>query len=118
MDRAGQDGIVVELYGFAMKFNQITPASGTLSVNAHVAMMCGCPIEKDGYWPESQFVVTASLLRNGATIAQKRMSWTAKDTFAITFDGVGAGSYEVQVTASDVDRANFSSISRSIAVPK
>ncbi len=118
MDRTNQDGIVLELYGFAMKFNEVTPARRGLSINAHVAMMCGCPIEKDGYWPESQFTVMASLHHDGAAVAEKRMNWTAKDTFAITFDGVAPGSYELVVSASDRERANFSSISRSVVVPK
>lgn len=118
MDAANQDGIVLELYGFAMKFNEVTPGARTLSVSAHVAMMCGCPIQKDGYWPESQFTVTASLLRNGAPVAEKRMTWTAKDTFAITFEGVAPATYELAVNASDLDRANFSAISRTVTIPK
>ena len=116
MDPATQDGIVLELYGFAMKFDDVTPGSGTVAVTAHVAMMCGCPIAKDGPWPESRFTVTASLRRSGSAGAEERMTWTAKNTFEGSFNGLASGQYELVVTASDVDRANFSSIRRTVAV--
>ena len=116
MDAATEDGIVLELYGFAMDFDNVVPGKGTLSITSHVAMMCGCPIEKDGPWPESRFTVTAFLRRAGATIAEKKMTWTATSTFAASFDSLAAGQYELAVTASDEKRANFASITRTVAI--
>jgi hypothetical protein len=116
MNSAGQDGIVLELYGFAMKFDNVTPAAGTLSVTAHVAMMCGCPIEQGGPWPESQFTVIATLTRSGSAPIEKPMRWTAKDTFKGAFDGLAAGHYELLVTAADDLRVNFSSIKRDVVI--
>jgi hypothetical protein len=117
MDSTQQDGILLELYGFAMKFDSVTPARGTLSVVSHVAMMCGCPIKKDGPWPESQFKVVASLQRSGGAPIGKTMTWNTTDTFEVAFDGLAAGHYELVVTAADDDRANFSSINRDVVIP-
>jgi hypothetical protein len=116
MDPATQDGIVLELYGFAMKFDSVVPGVHSVAVTAHVAMMCGCPIAKDGPWPESQFTVTASLIRDGATLAEKQMTWKTKDTFDGKLGDLAPGQYELVVTASDQERANFSSIRRIVTV--
>lgn len=117
MDPDTEDGIVMELYGFAMEFDAVTPAAGSLAVTAHVAMICGCPIDEGGPWPQSQFEVLASIRRAGAPVVEKKMIWSAKNTFTAAFDAVPAGKYELTVTASDTKRANFTSITRPVSVP-
>lgn len=106
------DGIVLTLHGFIVEVLQ--PESGAaaegakIPVQARVRMMCGCPITPGGLWDADEIAVTARLVRDGEVIAEEPLRYAGESSlFEGTLAKSGEGPFELQVLATDAERANF-----------
>jgi len=107
------DGIVMELYGFVVQ--PISPGphqkfrlSDEIPVEAHVVMMCGCPVGPNELWDSRTFEIAAQVRKGDETVAEFPLRFTGQTSrFAGSFTPHEAGSYEIILTAADPRRNNF-----------
>lgn len=110
----GKQGVVLELQGLAVSFlkpgpHTVTTSAGAVEVDvlAAVEMLCGCPIEKDGPWPPSQYDVEVVAIADGNEAARSTLNFNGTDSrFAGTIELPGPGVYELQIIASQMGIAN------------
>ncbi len=89
--------------------------TGTVKIDANVAMMCGCPIEPKGTWAAEDFDVTALLMRNGKPAGTLPLSYAGTTSqFTGTLEITEPGAYEAIVSAyqrstgnTGLDRTTF-----------
>lgn len=104
------EGLILELNGFTVRIDSVAPAAGGagLRVRAHVEMLCGCPIEPGGLWEADRMTVEARLLAGGDPVSVSPLSYAGQTSaFAGELSAPGPGRYEIEVVASDPERANF-----------
>lgn len=109
------EGIVLELQGLAVEIAAPegraarVRAGGDVPVRATVEMMCGCPFTPGGIWDADRAEVTARLIRDGRTVAEKGLRYAGEpSTFAATLPApAAAGAYELVVTAAQETAGNF-----------
>lgn len=112
------DGIVLQVDGLIVDVNQATPSEGKLEVEAHVAMMCGCPISPGGLWDAARFKIVAEAWRGRERVAMAPMSYAGKaSTFRATFEGLRRGKYELRISAVSDNGANAGQARRKVRVP-
>ena len=121
-DVTGGDAWLLELPGFIVDVvapqtpTKAGDAPQTINLQAHVSMMCGCPITPDGLWDANKYEVAAMLMRDGEVVRTVPMSYAGS---ASQFEGEvevkEPGAYEAVVYAYDpasgntgLDRAAFS----------
>jgi hypothetical protein len=120
-DVAGGDGWVLELPGFVV--DVLAPAAHqklpndteSVSVQANVTMMCGCPIEPGGIWDADRYEVAMTVLRDGDRMCEIDLEYAGETSrFSGQVPVSGSGVYEVIVHAYDphngntgVDRTTF-----------
>ena len=109
----GGDALTLEMPGFVV--DVLAPATPVtlsgetveLTITAHVALMCGCPITPNGLWDANKYEVSAIIERNG----------TVEDTVPLNFAGEASqfsatvsldkkGSYQLTVYAYDPANGN------------
>jgi len=118
------DGIVLELMGFTVVFEDSTDASEfrvghEIPVRVGVTMLCGCPTEPGGMWDADQIDVTVRMIREGVVVAETPLEYAGStSTFSGRLTGHEPGAFELQVIAQDPDRANFGWVARPITVLK
>lgn len=99
------DGWLLVLPGLAVDVLEPTvPSSSRLGeavqIEAHVTMMCGCPITESGPWPVEQFRVTAVVRREGREVARFPVPYAGRPShFRVRWSPPEAGTYLVQVQA-------------------
>lgn len=109
------EGLIIEVPGFAVDL--VEPRThefvslkaleqGELKIEAHIVMMCGCPIESGGLWNADDMDVEALIYRNGENLTSVRMKSVATNTFQAAVKLDEPGSYEVTVYAINPDTAN------------
>ncbi len=111
-DVAG-DGVLLELQGFLVY--PVSPAphqffrtGDEVTIEAHVAMMCGCPIKPGGLWDADKYAVKALVQKDGKQVAELDLAYAgATSRFKTTYRPEGPGSYKVLVTAADPSANNF-----------
>lgn len=116
------EGFVLELHGFTVEILEVDGGEGAaasgaagLRVRARITMLCGCPIEPGGLWDADRVRVTARLLEGGRVVAEAPLAYAGTtSTFEGFLSGAPGGADELQVLASDPERANFGSASRAL----
>lgn len=108
------DGIVLELYGFAVELLEpvTSPkelAGQVIPVRARVTMLCGCPTEPGGTWDSDAYRIEARIVDSaGAIVEQTRLAFSGESSI---YEGsiaipVGDG-LTLQLLALDPAKANF-----------
>lgn len=101
------DGWVLTLPGLVVEPTTVTSADGALAVTAKVALMCGCPIERDGLWDAANYSVQARLMKGRAMVAAAPLSFTGKTgEYSALLPKVASGRYRLVVVAADAKTAN------------
>jgi len=112
------DGIVLQVDGLIVDVDQATASEGKIEVEAHVAMMCGCPITPAGLWDAARFRIVAEAWRGRAKVATQPMTYAGKaSTFRATLDGLRRGEYELRIAAVSDSGANAGEARRKVRVP-
>ncbi len=111
-DIAG-DGVLLELQGFLVY--PVSPAphqffamGQDVAIEAHVGMMCGCPIKPGGLWDADRYTVKAVIERAGKRVAELALGYAgATSRFKALYRPDAPGAYKVLVTAADPSSGNF-----------
>ncbi len=90
-------------------------APQTVSLEANVMMMCGCPVEPGGKWDAKKFEVVAIMTLDGKEFGRLPLAYAGKESqFAARFEAKEKGVYEATIYAYDphngntgLDRASF-----------
>lgn len=107
------EGLVLVLHGFAIRLESPMPkgvfAPGEpIGVRAHVEMLCGCPLTPGGLWDSNLIEITARLLDNGEAVAEVPLEYLGeRSKFGGALAAPSTGDFELEVVASDPERANF-----------
>lgn len=110
---AAGDGWRLEMPGFMVDLQEppahyeLSGTPQTVSFEANVTMMCGCPIASDGLWDANAYEIKAMIYRNGEKLREAEMAYEGEvSQFAteMTFDE--PGSYEAVVYAYDPKTGN------------
>lgn len=105
-DLTGGDGWVIEMPGLVV--DVLAPATHvklagvprTVTLEANVTMMCGCPIEPDGTWDAAGIEVAAILARNGEVIREVPLSYAGETSrFSGKLEIAEPGAWEATVYA-------------------
>lgn len=115
MQLLADPGLVLTMQGLSVDV-VATASNGTVTLTAHVAMMCGCPITQpmqssdpngpEPYWPSTEFSVTAQLRGNGGqSVYGFDLDCTGTSTYSGT-QQVPSGTYEVWVVALQAAETN------------
>ena len=109
------DGIILEIPGFVvdiLKPNthqyialESIPQSG-LPIEAHIVMMCGCPIEAGGIWDSNLMEVKAIVKKDGETLGEVQLTNPSQNTFKGTMAVSEAGYYQITVYAYNPQTGN------------
>ncbi|MEQ8515069.1 MAG: hypothetical protein RIC38_05635, partial [Chromatocurvus sp.] len=107
------DGWVIELPGFVVDVLEPPGQSVTLAgkdsvtINAQVVMMCGCPVTPEGRWDATQYEVAMLVSREGEKAVESAMTHTgAGSRFAGELPVSGDGVYDITVYAYDPQTGN------------
>ena len=108
---SGGDGWVLEMPGFYVEID--TPVSGVRSprgaveFNAHVAMMCGCPVMPGGLWDAGKYELALRVEREGDLVAEAPLLYAGQQSrFSTTLQLEAPGAYEALVYAYDPANGN------------
>ena len=109
------DGLIVEIPGFVvdiLKPNthqyidlKSIPGSG-LPIEAHIVMMCGCPIESDGIWDSKSMEVTAIVKKDGEDFGEVQLKSPSQDLFQGFVGITDSGYYQITVYAYNPKTGN------------
>lgn len=112
-DLTGGDGWVLELPGFVVDVKAPGPGlklqglPQTVRLQAHVTMMCGCPIEPKGLWDADAYQVRALVRRDRESAGEVPLAYAGKTSvFAGDLKVERPGTYEVVVYAYDPKTGN------------
>lgn len=115
----GGDGWVLAFPGLVVEPSAAAAGTGGLNLQAHVSLMCGCPIETGGLWDAANYTVSAVLIRHGKTIAQTPLTFTGRTgDFAATMPRPSPGRYSVRFVASDAKTLNTGVVEQTVQVPR
>lgn len=107
------NAVLLELPGLAVEvLNPPTPlhlkgAPVALEIQAHVTMMCGCPLTPGGLWDADGFEIKAEVSRDGEPAGEVTLAYAGKaSAFVGTYTAEAPGTYQVTVTAFDPKTGN------------
>ena len=119
---AGGDGWLLEMPGLVV--DVLAPpaptdvTSGTLTVTANVAMMCGCPIAPGSPWPAEDFAVAATITQDGETVGTVPLTYAGSPSlFDATLSLEDPGTYRIAVHAADQATGNAGVDYTTVTVP-
>ena len=113
------DGWVLAIPGLAVEPTATVASDGLLHLQAHVSLMCGCPIETGGLWDAANYKVSATLLQRGKIISQTALTFTGRTgEFAAATPRPPSGNYIVRVVATDTKTPNAGVVEQPIRVAK
>ena len=107
------DGVLLRLQGFLVypvspAPHQFFSTGDEVTIEAHVGMMCGCPIKPGGLWDANKYTVKALVRKGDRQVAELDMAYAgATSRFRATYRPQEPGAYEVLVTAADPSTSNF-----------
>jgi len=114
------DAWLLTLPGLAVDLVEPRISSGhaadrPLTVRAHVAMMCGCPLTPGGLWDADAFEVKVRVQREGELVVERALEYAGTASrFEANLEGLKPGTYEALVYAyqpangnTGVDRTTF-----------
>ena len=121
------EGLILELHGFTVELlgrelvRDASAASGRpadprLRVRARVTMLCGCPTEPGGMWDAEEIEVLGRLLQEGRVVAERPLAFAGETSVyegALPLPSEGEG-LELEILASDPQRANFGRVAVSL----
>ena len=103
-----EDGIVVELPGFAMRVNHPLPHQTVslskdedVRIDLFMIMLCGCPISPGGTWDSDPMEVEAMIYQDNEFVRAVPLTNIETNRFTADLSNLGTGSYRVFVTAYD-----------------
>jgi hypothetical protein len=113
-----EPGVVLQLPGLITELVDYTTEGLTISVTAHVSMICGCPIMTDGLWPAEDYVTVAQLYRDGERVAESKLGFTGKtNEFAGEIGAPASGPYELVIYAYQHSMGNTGVFRQSLRLP-
>lgn len=99
-DRTGTQGIVLEVPGLIVDTQAVELTGSTLTIQAQVTMLCGCPFTPDGLWDSKELDVIAVVTRDDELIGEAELGYAGSPSeFRGTLSDVAPGAYEVTVQA-------------------
>lgn len=121
----GGDAMTLEMPGLVVDVlappahRKLTKSHESIEVRANVTMMCGCPIEPDGFWDANQFEVAAIVKRNGEIVKKVPLRYAGVTSqFAADLQLDEPGAYEVAVYAYDPENGNTGLDKTTFVLPK
>jgi hypothetical protein len=109
----GGDGLTLELPGFSVDIlypparRRVPAEQERIELRANVMMMCGCPIEPNGFWDANAFEVVALIRQRDRRVAEITLSFAGEiGQFAGAFPIPGPGPYDITVYAFDPRNGN------------
>ena len=115
------DGWLLTVPGFAV--DVLAPGAhmyvddnpATMTIEANVVMICGCPTSPGGTWDADEIEVMAEITRDGVKIGSEPMTYAGQASrYRVDIPSSEKGIYEILVTAFDprtgnsgVDRSSF-----------
>jgi hypothetical protein len=115
----GGDAWRLELPGLVVQLldppNRARKSPGAVRIETSVVMGCGCPVVPDSLWDAKDYEITATLLKDGKTVAQKELAWTGEGTrYAADLEVAEPGTYRIRAVAyhpasgnTGLDRSTF-----------
>lgn len=107
------DAWLMEIPGFIVDVlappthSVLSGAPQTVTIQANIMMMCGCPITPAGIWDANKFEVKALLKKNGQQVGILAMQYAGSPSqFTGTWSISDAGIYEATVYAYDPATGN------------
>lgn len=109
----GGDALRLEMPGFVV--DVLAPATPVtlsgetveLTITAHVALMCGCPITPNGLWDANKYEISAIIERNGTVESTVPLKFAGEASqFSATVSLGKKGSYQLTVYAYDPANGN------------
>lgn len=100
----GSAAVVIELSGFVVDVLD-PPAHSRQSdlgveVRVNLTMLCGCPVTPGGLWDADEIELTATLLKDGDTVARVPLEYAGSPSqFRARLQADGPGAHEILVTA-------------------
>lgn len=70
------DGIIIGMNGFIVDAWAQVEENNQVQLMTKAALMCGCPITKDGLWPASDYEVKAVIMRDDKQVMETAMQFT------------------------------------------
>lgn len=114
------EGVLLELNGFTVELLDTTAAASAgepLTVRAKVTLLCGCVTEPGGTWDADAIEIVAHLTRGDETVASVPLEYAGEQsTYIARLDAPDAGTYTLDVIASDPGKANFGMATRTLVV--
>lgn len=115
------DGVVLPIHGFIVEILEPSESGGlatdSIDVRARVRMTCGCPTTPGGLWDSDSIDIVARLVSGAEVLAEAPMRYAGtSSTYESRLPLPDDPSLELQVLASDSDRANFGAERREIRV--
>lgn len=113
-----EPGMVLVIPGLIVKNIKLTGTPSATNVTATVTMMCGCPIDTDVPWLNTEFFVTATATDASGTQVSQTMQLQSRSTFVTSTPLAlsGPGTYTVTVEAVQPAEANVGSASVSVTI--
>lgn len=107
------EGVLLELHGFIVDIQEATAEKVRIKLN----MACGCPIEPAGIWDANAITVVARLVSGKKVVVEKPMKFAGETSiFETSLVDAPAGTWELQVIASDAANANFGLAKRELVI--
>ncbi|HLT93657.1 MAG TPA: hypothetical protein VKZ56_03805 [Membranihabitans sp.] len=107
------DGIVIELPGFAMRINHPMPHQTVslenkeeVRIDLFMIMLCGCPIESGGTWDSDSMEIEAMIYQDEKWIRNIPFTHRSTNHFTADLSTLSIGSYQVFVSAYDPRSGN------------
>jgi hypothetical protein len=111
------EGVLLEIHGFIVDITKAESAGNSVDIRTKVTMACGCPTQPGGLWNSDQIVLTARALRKGKVVAEAPLRYAGEtSTYEGSIDAPGAGTYQIEVLASDELTVNFGRAARTVTV--
>ena len=116
------DGILLTFHGFAVHTVSPGPHQSfrpgeEIRIEAHVVMMCGCPVEPGGLWDADRYRIRAQVRSAEKLLTEIPLKFTGTTSrFAGTFTLPQPGSYKIFITAADPARNNYGATQTSIVI--
>jgi len=116
------DGILLTFHGFTV--HPVSPGphqsfkpGEEIRIEAHVVMMCGCPVEPGGLWDADRYRIRAQVRSAERILTELPLEFTGTtNRFAGTFTFQEPGSYKIIITAADPAQNNYGASQTSIVV--
>ena len=113
------DGWVLTFPGLVIEPRVKLEANGEIDLQAHVSLMCGCPIEPGGLWDAARYGIEAQVIKGDRVVSAAALTYAGKTSeFAGKLTGIAPGRYRLRLVARDSGSANAGVIEQTLAVPK